>query len=190
MFKKWNKKEVITAVICFAVYFALILATELPGFLSPLYWLMFPVLAAFVSAGPLTCMMNMKKGFGSAAALPLLWFIVNRLMGEIGMSVMWLGIILFIIVAELMRYMFGYDSRLGIRWCVPVLGLVPSCVLLPLYFDRAEYFSRANEEMAADYVAGLDKYGTIWMFALVTALCIAASVVSERISEKIIKIEG
>ena len=48
---------------------------------------MFPVLAVFVSAGPLTCMMNMKKGFGSAAALPLLWFVVNRLMGEIGMYV-------------------------------------------------------------------------------------------------------
>ncbi|MBQ6467613.1 MAG: MptD family putative ECF transporter S component [Clostridia bacterium] len=131
-----------------------------------------------------------EKGFGSAAALPLLWFIVNRLMGEISMPVMWLGIILLIIAAELMRYMFGYDSRLGIRWCVPVLGLVPSCVLLPLYFDRAEYFSRANEEMAADYVSGLDKYATIWMFALVTVLCLAASFISERISEKILKIEG
>lgn len=68
MLKKWNKKEIIKAFICFAVYFVFILATELPGFLSPLYWLLFPVLAAFVSAGPLTCMMNMKK---ASARLPL-----------------------------------------------------------------------------------------------------------------------
>lgn len=190
MFGKWSKKEVVKAIICFAVYFVLILATQLSGFLSPLYRVMFPVLAAFVSAGPLTCMMDMKKGFGSAAALPLVWFIVNRLMGEIGMPVMWLGIILLMIVAELMRYMFGYDSRLGIRWCAPVLGLVPSCLLMPLYFEKADFLAKASAEMAEDYVAGLDRYGTIWMFALVTALCLAASLISERISEKILKIEG
>ena len=49
MFTKWNKKEVLTFIICFAVFFALVLATQLPGFASPLYWAMFPALSAFVA---------------------------------------------------------------------------------------------------------------------------------------------
>lgn len=78
MFTKWTKKESLKAAICFVVFFAGVLATQLPGYLSPLYWAIYPVFAAFVAAGPLTCMMDMEPGFGSAAIFPVLWFIVYR----------------------------------------------------------------------------------------------------------------
>ena len=142
MFTKWTKKESLRAVICFVVFFAGVLATQLPGYLSPLYWAIYPVFAAFVAAGPLTCMMDMKPGAGSAAIYPVLWFIVYRCMGELGMPVMW--VICFAFIA------------------------------------------RAAAEMDPSYVAGLDKYGTVWMFIIVIALSIVIASISERLTERII----
>ena len=39
------------------------------------------------------------------------------------------------------------------------------------------------------YVAGLDKYGTPWMFVIVLALAACLAVLSERLTEKILKIK-
>ena len=43
--------------------------------------------------------------------------------------------------------------------------------------------------MNQEYVAALDRYGTVWMFILVLALSLAAAAVSERISEKLLKLD-
>ncbi len=83
MNRRWKKKEIFSIFLCFVVFFALILATQLPGFASPLYCTLFPIPAAFVAAGPLTCVMSGKRGFGSTAALPLLCFLLYRCMGEL-----------------------------------------------------------------------------------------------------------
>ena len=98
-----------------AVFFAGVLATQLPGYLSPLYWAVYPVFASFVAAGPLTCMMDMKPGFGSAAIFPVLWFIVYRCMGELGMPVMWVICFTFIIVIALSIVMASVSERLTER---------------------------------------------------------------------------
>lgn len=189
MFKKWTKKETWKAILCFAVYFVLVLATQLPGFLSPLYWAMFPVFSAFVAAGPLTCVMDMKRGFGSAALLPVLWFIVYRCMGELGMSQMWIWIVSVIVIGEAVRACIGYGKLSSIRACVPIMGLVPMGNIAPLYLSKDAFLQRAAAEMDQDYVAALDRYGTVWMFILVLALSLAVAAVSERISEKILKID-
>ena len=88
--------------------------------------------------------MYMKPGFGSASVLPLLWFVVYRCVGEIGMPVM------------------------------------------PLYVSKSTFIARAAEEMDSAYAAGLDKYGTVWMFIIVVILSIVTALVSERLTEKIL----
>jgi len=186
MFTKWSKKESLRALICFAVFFAGVLATQLPGFLSPLYWAIYPVFAAFVAAGPLTCMMEMKPGFGSAAILPVLWFIVYRCMGELGMPVMWVICFVFIIAAEIIRKMMDYSDPGSIRAAAPVAALSAGCMVFPLYVSKSAFIARAAAEMDPSYVAGLDKYGTVWMFLVVTALSILTASISERLTERII----
>ncbi len=189
MFQHWTKKEILRFILCFAVFFVLVLGTQLPGFLSPLYWAIFPVFAAFVAAGPLTCVMNMKKGFGSTASIPLLWFIVYRCMGELGMPFMWAWIIALIVIGEIMRMLIGYETIRSIRICVPLMCLVPMGNIAPLYLSKAAFLERAAAEMDAEYVAALDKYGTLWMFLLVLVFAVVLAVVSERISEKILKMK-
>ena len=189
MFQSWTKKEVIRFILCFAAFFVLVLATQLPGYASPLYWAMFPALSAFVAAGPLTCVMSMKRGFGSAAILPLLWFILYRLMGEIGMPMMWIWMLGFMVIGEVIRKLVGYEGLKSIRICVPIMSIIPTGNLVPLYFQKSEFLRLAAEEMEPEYVAGLDKYGTIGMFIVVLVLALILAVVSERISEKIMRIK-
>lgn len=190
MFERWNKKQSLKAILCFAAFFVLVLATQLPGFLSPLYWCVFPVFSAFVAAGPVTCLMDMKPGFGSAAALPLLWFIVYRCVGEISMPLMWVFMFGMMALAEVLSKAGGYDKKLGMRLAVPAASLVPMGNLIPLFFTKPVFLERAAaEEMDPSYIAGLDKYGTIGMFMLVIVLAIVTASISERITERIVKTE-
>lgn len=35
MFQRWTKKEILRFILCFAAFFVLVLATQLPGFFEP-----------------------------------------------------------------------------------------------------------------------------------------------------------
>lgn len=187
MFARWTKKETAVFLLCFVLYFVLVLATQLPGFLSPLYWSMFPVFSAFVAAGPLTKVLTMKKGFGSAAALPLLWLITYKLCGEMGMTLMWTGALLLIVLAELCHMLLGPEKLLSIRVSAAIAALVPSAAIWPLYLQKAVFLEAAAKEMSADYVAGLDQAGSPLRFILMLLLSCLAAAVSEKITEKILK---
>lgn len=189
MLTKWTKKEILRFVLCFAIFFGLVLCTQLPGFASPLYWVLFPIFAAFVAAGPITCVMQMKPGFGAAAAIPLLWLILYRCFGELSIPMMWIWMLAVIVAAEIVWACVGHEKRSGLRLAVPIVCLVPLGNLMPLYFSKADFLSRASEEMSSAYVNGLDHYGTIPMFVLVLVLCLVSASVAERITEKILKID-
>ena len=189
MVSKWTKKEVLRFVLCFVAFFVLVLVTQLPGFASPFYWAIYSVFAAFVAAGPITCVMNMKRGFLSAAAIPVLWFILYRCAGELGMTLMWIWVAAVVIIAEVVYKLMGYDSLNSIRVCAPIASLAPMANIIPMYFQKSTFLSMALEEMDPSYVAGLDKYGTKGMFILVFVCAIILAVVSERITERILKIE-
>jgi hypothetical protein len=59
-------------------------------------------------------------------------------------------------------------------------------MVLPLYVSKSTFIARAAAEMDPSYVAGLDKYGTVWMFLIVIALSIVTASISERLTERII----
>ena len=190
MFQSWSKKEVGKFILCFVCYFVLIIAIEIPGFASPLYWAIVPIFTAFVAAGPATCVLSMKRGFGSAAILPLLWLIVMRLLGELSMPLMWVGAIVLIVLAEVIHMAFGCTKLRGIRISAVIAALVPSVTIWPLYFQQARFVELAAEEMGADYAAGLAHYGKPALFVVMTVVSIIAALLSERISEKIAKVEA
>lgn len=93
----------------------------------------------------------------------------------------------------MVRTCIGYGKLSVIRACVPIMGLVPMGNIAPLYLSKDAFLQRAAQRAAAEmdqeYVAALDRYGTVWMFILVLALFLAAAAVSERISEKILKLD-
>lgn len=189
MLNRWTGKQLLRLLVCFIAFFVLVLLTQLPGYMSPLYWTICPLLSAFVAAGPITCVMDMKRGFGSAGVLPLLWFILYRCMGEMGMPLMWIWVIAVIVIAEIIHALMGYGALKSIRVCAPIASLATFGMLIPLYLQKSTFLARASAEMDPAYVAGLDKYGTPWMFVLVLALAVGLAVLSERLTEKILKIK-
>ena len=187
--KNWTKKEWLKCLLCFVIYFALILVSELPGYASPLCWVLCPVVAAFLGAGPLTCVMNMGKGIGGAAVLPVLWFLVMKLMGEFSMPLMIIGMLCMMILAEVVRGCVGCEKKSSIRAATPFLSLIVFASFLPLYFQTAAYSGNAMAEMGAEYGAKIASYGNFGMFLLVLVLSVIAGMISERLSEKILKME-
>ena len=189
MFQSWTKKEVGKFILCFILFFALVLCTELPGFLSPMYWAFHPIFVAFFAAGPVTCVLSMKRGFGSAAALPLLWFIGMKCIGELGMPLMWMGALVMILAAEAVHMALGCESLRSIRVSAILAALAPSAVIWPLYFQTKEFVGRATAEMDQAYASKLGSYGTVGMFLLMIVLSVILALISERVAEKIMQIK-
>lgn len=189
MFTKWSKREVKKLIVCFVVMFVLILMTELPGFMSPFYWSVFSIGSAFLAVGPITYVMHMKKGFGSAAILPFLWLLVNRLAGELSMAFMWGWCIVIMIVAEVVRKIIGYQSDTGIRICAPIAALTPFAPIVPLYFQKEAFIARATEigEMTKEYISTMASYSSIPRGLLIIVIMLIVAVIGERLTEKIAK---
>lgn len=67
---------------------------------------------------------------------------------------------------------------------------LPLGQIFPIYFSKEAYLEQAALEMNADYVEGLRNLGSFPLLPLTIVLCIAAASISERITEKILKIEN
>lgn len=184
--KNWTKKEWLKCLLCFVIYFAGIILVELPGFGSALYWVLCPIAAAFVAAGPAACVLNMSEGRGAALILPLVWFVLMKLTGEFTMWLMMAGILCMILVSEIVWNAAGAVGRKAVRAAIIPMSLIPFMSFLPLYFQTALYSANAAEEMGMEYSQKLAGYGNAGMFLLVLILSIAAGIGSERLSEKML----
>lgn len=190
MFGKWTGQEVKHFIVCLIVYLLLAFFAAFTGLIGPVFWIViYPMIAAFVEAGPITYVMNMKRSFGSAAVLPLILFILSALIGELSMPLMIVWIIAIIILAEAVHMAVGCEKISSIRAAVPIASLMAVAQVFPIYFAKEAYLERAALEMSADYVEGLGHLGAIPILLLTIVLCIAVAGVSERITEKILKIE-
>ena len=90
---------------------------------------------------------------------------------------------------EVVRGSVGYEKKRSIRAATPFLSLIVFASFLPLYFQTAAYSGNAMAEMGAEYGAKIASYGNFGMFLLVLVLSVIAGMISERLSEKILKME-
>lgn len=179
---KEKTKTVMTTLLYFVLYVVLVLVAELPGFASPYYWVCVGIVAAFLAAGPLTMCIDKT---GSALLLPIGWFFVNRSIGEMGMDLMQVGNLFLLTVGAVLSLVFKNNGKKMSRICVPVLVAMPSCLLLPLYFQTELFTETALGEMSPEYVETLVGCAHLWVFIVVSLLVIGAGVVSQRLTEKL-----
>lgn len=175
-------KSISYAILYFVLFVLLIFCSELPGFLSPYYWVAFGIVAAFFAAGPLTMCIHKT---GSVLLLPIAWFLLNRAMGEIGMDLMQVGSLILMTAAAVVTLLYRDNKQKCQRICVPILVAMPSCNLLPLYFQTDVFGKAALEEMDAEYVSQLLGCAHLWVFALITICVIIAGIISQRLTERL-----
>lgn len=175
-------KNILGATLLYLLlYVGIIFCTELPGFLSPYYWVGFGIVAAFAAAGPLTFFAYKT---GSVLLIPIAWLFLNRAIGECGMDLMVDGALCLLTIGAILALVYGDNRQKMIRACVPVLVAMPSCNLLPLYFQTEQFEEAALEEMDAQYVSQMLGCAHIWVFFVVSTLVIGAGIVSQRLTEK------
>lgn len=177
-----KKNSVCSIILYFVLYVLLIFCSELPGFLSPYYWVAFGIVAAFMGAGPLT--MCIHK-FRAVLVIPIAWLFLNRAIGEIGIDLMQVGCLALLTIAAIAAMVWRDNQQRLQRVCVPLLVAMPSCNLLPLYFQTEDFGKAALEEMNPDYVTQLLSCAHIWVFLLITACVFVAGIASERITERL-----
>ena len=185
MFTGWTGKEIIKTIVLFVLYVLLGYAAMYSGYYSPVYWMLFPIAAAFLMAGPLTVMMSMKRGIGSALLLPLLFFILAKLIGELSFSCAWIPFLGIIIAAELIRDILGAEKRFSIRSAVLITLLSMAMWNNGFYFGGQAYMDAAVADMGTEYIGTAAGLSTPLMYAAVVIGILLAASISERLTEKI-----
>ncbi len=168
------------------LYFVIGFGCMFIGFLSPFCWVYQPVIAAFLAATPVLIACKYWKKFGGLLILPGVYALIMIGMGEIGGMARIIAIIAVLLVAELVRFLMGYENRNGVRIGYAIVSLVPACTLLLLWLDKEFYYAGAVEEMGSvEYAEGLMRIATpVGLVALIVCTVIAGfigAVVSEKL---------
>ena len=182
-------KKTLTTVGLLLLYFVIAFASMFLGFLSPVTWVYYPVVAAFFSATPVLIVCKNWKKPGAIAIFTAVWVILLGAMGEISKPEVWVGYLVTVIAAEVARYFIGYEKQIASRvgYAINCLGIAGS--LLPIWTRTSFYYDGAIEEMGSvEYADGLMKFanpvGLISLIVLTLAAAYLGCIVSEKLFTK------
>lgn len=185
--KRLKGKDQITIGIFTAIYFVLSFASNISGGLHPVIWIMSPIFAALLGSIPFMIMVTkVEKPFAvlmMGIIVGLLYFIT----GQFPISVP----ILFVvgsIVAEIIRYMRGYDkfkaNALGFSFFS--LGMAGSP--LPIWLYKESFIAQIKDfGMPEGYISSLEKLASPSMLVSMIVLTLAAGFVGAFLTRILFK---
>ena len=142
-----------------------------------------PLLFAFIYL--YTC--SVIRGFGAAAALNGLVFVLLLITGEGDVAYI-IGTIILTALAEIIRYAFNYDTRKGVRWSFVPLAFSFFAYTAHWWTDTEGSLAAAVEEMPAGYdqlmKAVIDN---VPVLVVVLILTIPIAILAMRLAEKALK---
>ena len=156
-----------------ALYVVTVFATAFLGFLHPLCWVGFPVVAAILGAPSYLCVASRWQRFGVGTLLPLALALFLLATGEGGLLAFVIAIVAGLL-SDVLRLFAGNTSKKGTTIAYPILSLGVIGWILPLWTRTQWYHEGAVEEMGADYAEGLMPLAQWWVLLL---LVIATMVV-------------
>ncbi len=168
-------------------YSIIVYAGAFLGFVSPTLWVFQPAVVAFLAATPVLMLCKARKRFGALFILPCILSVSALIMGELSDAPSILAIAFLVVIAEGVRYAFGYESQIGARVGYAVMGLVPICLtLLPLWLNTDLYYTTAIEEMGSiEYAEGLVAFANPLGLVALVVLTLAAGYLGTLASEKL-----
>ena len=167
---------------CAFLYAITSFACAFLGFLSPWCWIVvFPILAAILSAPSYLWAASRWQRFGVASLFALVLAVILLVMGEIDVTQSLLMVAVGI-ASDVVRQAIGNTHKRSILLAYPVLPLGIIVWLMKLWTASEWYYQGAAEEIGADYADGLRTLSSIWALLLVIALTLAVGFVGIRIS--------
>ena len=176
------------------LYLVFVFASCFIGFLHPVCWAYFSVLAAFLAAGPCFWLAARWQKFGVGtfcAALVCLFCLVS---GEAGGALSKVLILSGGILADIVRQFMGNASRRALYCAYPLLAIGNIGWIIRLWSDKQWYYDGAVSEMGQAYAEGIKALQTTGHLVAVIAFTAAVAFLSiwlcakiDRKSEKLFK---
>ena len=163
-----------------ALYVVTVFATAFLGFLHPVCWAGFPVVAALLGAFSYLCAASRWQGFGAGAFLGLalgLFLLATR---EGGLSVAIITIVAGLL-SDVVRLFAGLTSKKGAVMAYPVLSIGVIGWILPLWTRPQWYHDGAVEEMGFEYAEGLMPLAQWWVLLLLIIATMAFGYIGIRL---------
>ena len=167
---------------CAFLYAITSFACAFLGFLSPWCWIVvFPILAAILSAPFYLWAASRWQRFGVASLFALVLAVILLVMGEIDVTQSLLMVAVGI-ASDVVRQAIGNTHKRSILLAYPVLPLGIIVWLMKLWTASEWYYQGAAEEIGADYADGLRTLSSIWALLLVIVLTLAVGYIGIRIA--------
>ena len=160
------------------LYLFFVFASCFAGFLHPVCWAYFSVLAAILASGPYFWLAARwrKLGVGTICALLVCLFCLAT--GEAGGFLSKLVILGGGILSDVVRALVGNPSKKGIYCAYPILAVGNIGWVIRLWSDKQWYQEGALEEMGTAYAQGIQSLQTTGHLVAVIILTAAAALLA------------
>ncbi len=157
------------------LYLVLVFASCFVGFLHPVCWAYFSVVAALLGVGPYFWLAARWQKFGVGTVCALLVFLFCLVTGEAS-GLLSRGLILGGgILADVVRLLVGNNSRKALYCAYPFLAIGNLGWVVRLWSDKQWYYEGAIGEMGQAYADGIAKLQTTSHLVAVIVLTAAVA---------------
>lgn len=184
---KLQVKDLVTIGVFSAIYFVINLIIMICGGISPIIWIFMPAIIALLSGVIFMLMTGKVQKSGPVVIMSAITAIIYFATGQFTV-VLLLTFASSSIIAELIRYMFGYKSFTGnlIAYAVFSLGMIGSP--LPIWLFGNNFFdSIINQGMSSSYVEGLKNFTSFGMLIAMVISTFVLGLVGGMIGKSMLK---
>lgn len=180
-------KSVFKVLLMAVAYLAIFILGASSGAIHPACYAyigaLLPLLSAFVYLNTA----RIIRGFGAATALNGFIFFLFLIAGEADTAYI-IGTIVLTALAEIIRYIFKYDTLKGVRWSFVPFALSFFAYTLHWWTDTEGSLAAAVEEMRPGYdQLMIPVIDNVPVLIAVIVLTIPVSILAMRIAEKALK---
>ena len=168
-------------------YLIAVFASCFIGFVSPLCWAFYSVLAAVLAVGPYFWLAARWQKFGVGTLCAVLVCLFCLLTGEASGVLSKAVILAGGVLADCIRLWLGSDTRKALYAAYPVLAIGNIGWIINLWTRPQWYIDGAVEEMGEAYADGIASLQNPWVLVLCVVVTAAVAIVSIWLCGKVEK---
>ena len=168
-------------------YLIAVFASCFIGFVSPLCWAFYSVLAAVLAVGPYFWLAARWQKFGVGTLCAVLVCLFCLLTGEASGVLSKAVILAGGVLADCIRLWLGSDTRKALYAAYPVLAIGNIGWIINLWTRPQWYIDGAVEEMGEAYADGIASLQNPWVLVLCVVVTAAVAIVSFWLCGKVEK---
>ena len=182
-----DMKPIFKVILMAIAYLATFILGATSGIIHPACYAYVGVILPFVTALIYLYTCTIIRGFGAATALNGFILVLFLIVGEADTPYI-IGVIILTALAELIRYLCGYDTLKGVRWSFVPFAFSFFAYTSHWWFDTEGSLAAAVEEMPAGYdQLMIPVISNIPALIVALVLTIPVAILAMRLAERALK---